>query len=65
MGLKHMDYMTIEDYEPNFGDSNYVQLVKERMKMRKEYIEEQKEKNEFNALPDEAIVAIQNIIQNI
>jgi len=65
MGLKHMDYMTIEDYEPNFGDSHYVQLVKERMKMRKEYIEEQKEKKEFNALPDEAIVAIQNIIQNI
>jgi len=60
-----MDYITIEGYEPNFEDSNYEQLVKERMKMRKEYIEEQRDKEEFNTLPDEALRTIKEIITNI
>jgi len=65
MGLKNIDYMTVEGYEPNFEDETYIQLVKKRMKMRKAYISEQRNKSDFNALPDEAVRSIERIIEDI
>lgn len=58
--MKDIEYLTIEGFEPNLADDSYKKLVNERMNMRAEYIQEQKELDGMNVLPDEALQAIVN-----
>jgi len=60
--INELSYLALDGYEPNFADQEYLQLVQERLQMRIAYIQEQKEKNKMNVLPDEALEAMQKLI---
>ncbi|MEK6190250.1 MAG: phosphoenolpyruvate carboxykinase, partial [Carnobacterium alterfunditum] len=60
--INELSYLALDDYEPNFADQEYRQLVQERLQMRIAYIQEQNEKNKMNVLPDEALEAMQKLI---
>jgi len=60
--INELSYLALDGYEPNFDDQEYLQLVQERLQMRIAYIQEQKEKNKMNVLPDEALEAMQKLI---
>lgn len=53
-----LEYLPIEGFNPDFNDTNYVKLVKTRMKDRLAYMEEL---DEFNRLPEEALEAIKKL----
>ncbi|WP_407371633.1 phosphoenolpyruvate carboxykinase (ATP) [Carnobacterium sp.] len=61
--LGNLSYLVVNGYEPKFNDSEYRQLVQERLNMRVAYIQEEKEKNKMNVLPDEALKAMQALIE--
>lgn len=64
--MKHVAYLDLEDYRPDFDDQTYKNLVKTRMRMRTDYIENEKAKDGMNVLPDEALKAMKNlIIENV
>lgn len=65
LGLEDMYYMSHEKYEPDFENADYIQLVKKRMEMRKEYIEKQNTAGDLNVLPDEALEVVDRIISKI
>lgn len=60
-----MSYMKVEGFEPDFNDTSYTSLLVERFNLRAEYIREQNEKNALNQLPDEALEAINKLVQQI
>lgn len=61
--LGNLSYLVVDGYEPKFNDQEYGQLVQERLNMRVAYIKEQKEKNKMNVLPDEALEAMEALIE--
>ena len=61
--LNDLSYLVVDGYEPKFDDQEHHQLVQERLNMRVAYIQEQKEKNQLNVLPDEALEAMQALIE--
>lgn len=60
--INELSYLVIDGYEPDFNNQEYRQLVQERLQKRVAYIQEQKEKNEMNVLPDEALEAMKALI---
>lgn len=56
-------YLVVDGFEPDFSNSSYTALVDERMKMRGEFINEQNQKNSLNVLPNEALKAVLNLIE--
>ena len=61
--LNDLSYLVVDGYEPKFDDQEYHQLVQERLNMRVAYIQEEKKKNQMNVLPDEALEAMQALIE--
>ncbi len=60
--INELSYLVVEGYEPVFNDLEYRQLVQERLQMRVAYIQEQNETNKMNLLPDEALEAMQALL---
>ena len=61
--INDLSYLVVEGYEPNFDSQDYRQLIQERLQMRVVYIQEQKAENKLNVLPDEALEAMQALIE--
>ncbi|MGB7459793.1 MAG: phosphoenolpyruvate carboxykinase (ATP) [Carnobacterium jeotgali] len=57
-----LSYLVVEDYEPDFNNPEYRKLVQERLQMRVAYIQEQNKTNKMNLLPDEALEAMQSLL---
>ncbi len=57
-----LQYYKIKGYEPDFSNSNYCKNVKDRLKDRLEFVSKLEG---LDKLPDEAIEAIKNIIEEI
>lgn len=58
-----ISYLVVEGFEPDFSNSSYTALVDERMKMRGEFINDQNQTNPLNVLPNEALKAVLNLIE--
>ena len=57
-----LSYLVVEDYEPDFNNPEYRKLVQERLQMRVAYIQEQNKTNKMNLLPEEALEAMQSLL---
>ena len=57
-----LEYLPIEGFEVNFEDKSYVQLVKDRMLDRYNYV---LEKDGLDKLPEEALNAIKKVAEEI
>lgn len=57
-----LSYLVVEDYEPDFNNPEYRKLVQERLQMRVAYIQEQNKTNKMNLLPEEALEAMQALL---
>ncbi|MEC9484452.1 MAG: phosphoenolpyruvate carboxykinase (ATP) [Candidatus Izemoplasma sp.] len=60
--LNAIEYASIEDYEPDFSSEKYINLFKERMQSRIDFIEHLYNQD---ILPDEAKQSIQEIINQL
>lgn len=58
----HLSYLPVEGFYPDLEDSAYIDLVKERIQMRVEYIEEQNAAQGMNVLPEEALDSMKNLL---
>lgn len=63
--VEGMSYLSIEGFQPDFTNSLYKELVKERMDMRLEFIESFNDKHTEEPLPEEAIQSIKEIIDSL
>jgi phosphoenolpyruvate carboxykinase (ATP) len=61
--IKHLSYMNVEGYEPDFDNETYKQLVHERLQMRVDHIIEKNEAGGLDVLPDEVLTAMKKIIK--
>ncbi|MGY0401540.1 phosphoenolpyruvate carboxykinase (ATP) [Carnobacterium jeotgali] len=57
-----LSYLVVEDYEFDFNNPEYRKLVQERLQMRVAYIQEQNKTNKMNLLPEEALEAMQSLL---
>jgi len=60
--FNNLEYMPIEGYEPQLASDEYIQLVKQRILSRAEYVQDL---GEFDRLPDEAIDAIKSVVDKV
>ena len=58
----HLSYLPVEGFDPDFEDKDYTKLVRRRMQLREDFLEEFNAAHPTVPLPDEAIQALQNII---
>lgn len=61
--IDQMEYMKIDDFEPDFKDESYTKLVRERLQMRVNHVTEKNAEGGLDVLPEEAIMAIKNLIK--
>ncbi|SEK67262.1 phosphoenolpyruvate carboxykinase (ATP) [Carnobacterium iners] len=61
--IKHLSYMSVEGYEPDFDNETYKQLVHERLQMRVDHIIEKNAAGGLDILPDEVLAAMKKIIK--
>ncbi|MCA9766587.1 MAG: phosphoenolpyruvate carboxykinase (ATP) [Carnobacterium sp.] len=61
--IKHLSYMSVEGYEPDFDNETYKQLVHERLQMRVDHIIEKNKAGGLDVLPDEVLAAMKKIIK--
>ena len=61
--IDQMEYMKIKGFEPDFKDEGYKKLVRERLQMRVDHVTEKNAEGGLDVLPEEALVAIKNIIK--
>ncbi|NLD26532.1 MAG: phosphoenolpyruvate carboxykinase (ATP) [Acholeplasmataceae bacterium] len=57
-----LEYYRIPGFEPDFSDQSYLQMVKDRLLDRLNYV---KELDSFNKLPEEALEAIRKVTEEI
>lgn len=60
--FEHLSYLPVEGYQPDLEDSSYIDLVKERLNMRVEFIEERNAAQGMDVLPDEALESIKKLL---
>lgn len=60
--FEHMSYMEIEGYSPELEKESYVDLVKDRIKMRVDYMSKANEAKGMDMLPEEALTAMMNLL---
>lgn len=58
--FNNLEYMSIEGYEPQFENQEYIDLVKLRIVSRADFLQEL---DEFDRLPNEAVDAIKNVVK--
>ncbi|HQZ20076.1 MAG TPA: phosphoenolpyruvate carboxykinase, partial [Trichococcus flocculiformis] len=58
----HLSYLPVDGFDPDFEDKDYTKLVRRRMQLREDFLEEFNAAHPTVPLPDEAIQALQNII---
>lgn len=63
--VKGMSYLSMEGFQPDFTDSTYKKLVKERMDMRLEFLENFNKSHPDESLPIEAIQSVKEIIDSL
>ncbi|UJF14799.1 phosphoenolpyruvate carboxykinase (ATP) [Jeotgalibaca sp. MA1X17-3] len=63
--VKGMSYLSMEGFQPDFTDSTYKKLVKERMDMRLEFLETFNKSHPDEPLPIEAIQSVKEIIDSL
>ncbi len=61
-GLKEIEYTSIKGYNPNFNDKKYMNLFKDRLQSRIEFIDRLFSQD---ILPNEARQSIQNVIDKL
>lgn len=61
--IENLEYLKLEDFEPDFNDESYKHLVCERLQMRVDHIIEKNAEGGLDVLPDEALTAIKSIIK--
>lgn len=60
--VENLSYLDVKGYEPDFDDSSYKKLIKERMQMRLEYVEKFNEDHQDHPLPEEAIALLKDLV---
>lgn len=63
--LEELSYLEIKGFEPDFADSSYRSLLKERMQMRLDFMEEFNQKHQENPLPEEAAQSVKKVIATL
>lgn len=58
-------YLETPGYEPDFLDSSYLRKVKDRMKMRLEFLENFNKEQADHPLPDETLDCIRQVIKDL
>lgn len=60
--VPHLSYLPVEGFNPDIADKDYRKLVKTRMKMRKDFLDEFNEAHQDLPIPEESLHALQEVI---
>jgi len=60
--VPHLSYLPVEGFNPDIADKDYRKLVKTRMKMRKDFLDEFNEAHRDLPIPEESLHALQEVI---
>lgn len=63
--IDHFEYLVLDDFTVPFEDSDYVDLLRDRMQGRLDFIMKHSAENTLEALPGDVIQALSNIIQSL
>lgn len=63
--VEGLSYMDVPGFNPDFSDRSYLKLVKERMKMRLEYLETFNKEHPEHPLPETSIEMVKNVMKSL
>ena len=60
--VPHLSYLSVAGFDPDVTDKDYRKLVKTRMQMRKDFLDEFNEAHQDLPIPEESIHSLQEVI---
>lgn len=60
--VPHLSYLPVEGFNPDIGEKDYRKLVKTRMQMRKDFLDEFNASHQDLPVPEESLHALQEVI---